>query len=72
MIVLLGAKSKLRPENLTIPVPNFDNMSEQKLNVESNSLETDKDSNCGEKIKADFCDQAYDCLKDHFCSQLPK
>ena len=66
MIVLLGAKSKLRPKNLTIPVPN---VCDSTLNISSNSSETA--STCGDNIKADFCDLEYDCLKEHFCSQLP-
>ena len=74
MIVLLGAKSKSRPSNLEIPVPtpSIDNTIDQELDKLSSNSETTNNCTSGDHIKADFCDQEYDCLKEHFCSELPR
>ena len=70
MIILLGAKAKPRPPNLEIPVPT-PSIFDPKLDTPSSSCEANICTS-GDNIKADFCDQEYDCLKEHFCSQLPR
>ena len=62
----LGAKSIFRPEKLTIP--SMDNDVDV-LPIDKDSVNVSKKSDA---VKGDYCDQSYDCLKDHFCNQIPR